>query len=667
IETASEEVLTLLNEKLQGKRGIYEVHRWLGKRGHGHLFSGEQTGSKQPVVIKEYLLPHNIYSHEEARQRQQAFVHLAGLDRPDERAQDIRVLRPLEAIADAKSVERCYLVTEQWDSNLTLHKKVLSEGAFSAKQVRQLLIQILQTLAVLHQQKVRFPSGQTQAGLVHGNLNLKNLLWVEEKLEQPFVYLSDFGLWENLFSMPPQPPQSSEVSEEKVIDELKALGQVGYCLLTGTVEPEAIELEDDQWPQSDPFLNHFIKRLLRQEGASFVSAEVAWQTLIELPTVQPQLRSATDTIEAEAEKIQRQIPRALLMGVGASMLALMGGLAWFLIPRETDTAVAQAAPTCCLQEVGAVPAGTFTYTAIAGGLEQSLLGRQNLGQVGQSIRSALAEGQPDLSLVYLPANSPAEAIAHVQSGAADFAILPLTLTPDLPLDVASDVIAYDGLAAFVAFSYAERAKGIPSALEGKLSLEDLQAMYLGTIDSWRDVGGPWLPVQTYRLNRPEIAAVFEQQVLSPLDFASDGLNNIPELPTLEMLRTIIRDFETEGLGSVGFAPLSQILGQCSVYPLALEADGKRAVQPWMLRSGEAIEPTTDLCDRKGLYHPDIEAFQTGAYPLTYTLSIVYPQDNSRQPVGKKFVELLQTDEGQHLLNEAGLVPLRPLWQQKGGG
>ncbi|MEM9483358.1 MAG: substrate-binding domain-containing protein [Cyanobacteria bacterium P01_F01_bin.116] len=660
VETASEDVLKLLDEKLKGKRGIYEVQRWLGKRGHGHLFLGQQIGSQQPVFIKEYLLPHNIYSHEEARQRQQAFVNLAGLDRPDERSQDIRILRPLEAIADTNSAERCYLVTEQWDGNLTLHGKVLSDGALNADQVRKLLIQILQTLSVLHQQKVTFPSGQTQAGLVHGNLSLKSLLWVEEKAEQPFIYLSDFGLWENLFELPPQPLQSSEVSEEQVILELQALGQVGYCLLTGTTKAEI-----DEWPQADLFLNSFIKRLLRQEGAPFLSAEEAWRTLIDLPTVQPHLQTATDVTELIDGKQQRQIPRALLMGTGASVLALMGGLAWFLIPRDTDSAVAQAAPTCCLQEVGAVPAGTFTYTAIEGGLEQALLGRQNLGQVGQSLRSALRDAQPDLSLTYLPARSTEDAIAHIQSGQADFAILPLALTSELPLDIADEVIAYDGLAAFVAFSYAERAKGLPKALDGQLSLENLQAIYLGNIDSWRDVGGPWLPVQPYRLNRPEIAAVFEQQVLSPLDFSSEALINIPELPTLEMLRTIIRDFETDGLGSVGFAPLSQILGQCSVYPLALQADGKKAVQPWVLRSGDAIEPTTDLCDRKGLYHPNIEAFQTGTYPLTYTLSVVYPQDNSRQPVGQKFAELLQTDEGQHLLNEAGLVPLRPLWQQRG--
>ena len=662
VETASDDVLKILNEKLKGKRGIYEVQQWLRKRGHGHLFGGQQAGSQQPVVIKEYLLPHNIYSHEEAKQRQQAFVNLAGLDRPDERSQDIRILRPLEAIADANSAERCYLVTEQWDGNLTLYDKVLSQGALSADQVRKILIQILQTLSVLHQQKVAFPSGQTQAGLVHGNLSLKSVLWVEEKPDQPFVYLSDFALWENLFEMPPQPHQSCEVSEARVSAELASLGQVGYCLLAGT--PEA---ESDQWPQTDPFLESFIKRLLQQEGAPFLSAEEAWRTLIELPRVQPHLRTATDVAAVIEQPQKRQIPRAVLMGIGASMLALMGGLAWFLLPRETDSAVAQDAPICCLQDVGAVPGGTFTYTAIEGGLEQALLGRQNLGQVGQSLRSALKAAQPDLRLTYLPASSTAAAIANVQTGNADFALLPLASTSDLPLGVGGDIIAYDGLAAFVAFSYAERTKGIPRALDGQLSLEDLQAIYLGNIESWRDVGGPWLPVQPYRLNRPEIAAVFEQEVLSPLDFSSEAIGEIPELPTLDMLRTIIRDFESEGLGSIGFAPLSQILGQCSVYPLALKAEGSRAVQPWVLRSGEAIEPTTDLCDRKGLYHPDIIAFQTGAYPLTYTLSVVYPQDNSRQPVGQKFAELLQTDEGQHLLHEAGLVPLRPLWQQQGGG
>jgi ABC-type phosphate transport system substrate-binding protein len=126
-----------------------------------------------------------------------------------------------------------------------------------------------------------------------------------------------------------------------------------------------------------------------------------------------------------------------------------------------------------------------------------------------------------------------------------------------------------------------------------------------------------------------------------------------------MLQKVLQDFESpEGLGSVGFSPLSQIFGQCSIYPLAVQAKGKKAVQALVLDKAQPIEPSTDLCDRKGSYYPDVKAFQTGQYPLAYSLAVVYPRDNSLPPAGEKFAQLLRTSEGQRLLYETGLVPLR---------
>jgi ABC-type phosphate transport system substrate-binding protein len=103
--------------------------------------------------------------------------------------------------------------------------------------------------------------------------------------------------------------------------------------------------------------------------------------------------------------------------------------------------------------------------------------------------------------------------------------------------------------------------------------------------------------------------------------------------------------------------MSQVYGQCSVYPLALREDGRQYVQPLVLNTTEAITPATNLCDRKGAYFPNPEVFQNGTYPLAYEIIVIYPQDNSRVPVGQKFAELMQTVEGQQLIREAGLVPI----------
>jgi hypothetical protein len=39
--------------------------------------------------------------------------------------------------------------------------------------------------------------------------------------------------------------------------------------------------------------------------------------------------------------------------------------------------------------------------------------------------------------------------------------------------------------------------------------------------------------------------------------------------------------------------------------------------------------------------------------------VIYPRDNRRSAIAKKFVEMMRTLEGQRLLQAAGLVPLTP--------
>jgi hypothetical protein len=67
-----------------------------------------------------------------------------------------------------------------------------------------------------------------------------------------------------------------------------------------------------------------------------------------------------------------------------------------------------------------------------------------------------------------------------------------------------------------------------------------------------------------------------------------------------------------------------------------------------------------LCNDKGSYSPSVERFQTGQYPLAYSLAVVYSFDNSLPPVGQKVAAILKTEEAQELLLKTGLVPLKPL-------
>ncbi len=648
-EAPSEEVAKLLKAEIRGRRGTYRVERWLRKRGMGQLFAGVQLGANRPVVIKEYLLPRRYFNLEEAQQRQKAFVNLAGVSLADGRVQDLRVISPLEAIADTTSFERCYLVTDERDGCPTLKTHLAQTGVMPAAQVRVVLAQVLQTLELLHQQKFRLPSGQDQVGLVHGNLSLESLLWVENQKEF-FIYLCDLALWERIFDSP-----TTKALSRSIAQDLVAVGYVGFYLLIGKADSNFDPRRDESWPITTDFpLKEFILRLVGV-AAPFESAEVARKALLKLP--QP-ITVSQLALQAEPETSkQKPFSRLLLLLLSAVALGVVGSIIWALLPKPQTSASTKDEPQlCCLKEVSAVPTGKFTYTAVQGGTWSYVQGQTNVRQPGQTLEARLRESQTNFQLNYKPSPSIEAAIAKVQAREVDFAIVPLL--QDLPIDLAYQEIAYDGLAVFVAFSYSRRNQGLPKTLEGEASLEELRQLYLGQISSWQELKGANLPVKLYAPTNPEAIQFFEQRVLKDVQISRLTKSQVTQLPTIAMLQTVIRDFESQGVGSIGFSPLSQIFGQCSIYPLALQAKGKTAVQALVLDKEQPIDPSTDLCDRKGSYYPDVKAFQTGQYPLAYSLAVVYPRDNSLPPVGEKFAQLLRTSEGQRLLYETGLVPLR---------
>ncbi|NEP55355.1 MAG: hypothetical protein F6K65_43870 [Moorea sp. SIO3C2] len=182
------------------------------------------------------------------------------------------------------------------------------------------------------------------------------------------------------------------------------------------------------------------------------------------------------------------------------LLSLLGGLGWLLFLRPSTAQQSEAPATEYFQDVSAVPEGRFTYTGVKGGSWDYVLNQQNVLSRGQTLAGALAIAQPDLRLTFDPVNlvpqeavdsnavetsfigdAPGEsssvqttldgvqeAIARVQYGDSDFALLPLwpevyTLPPELD----AQVVAYDGLAFFVAFSYSQRNEGLPTALREK--------------------------------------------------------------------------------------------------------------------------------------------------------------------------------------------------------
>lgn len=655
------------NSEIKGDRGIYRIEKYLGRRGMGRLYAATGLGVNEPVVIKEYLLPGKYFNQDEMRQHKQMFKNLAGISLADGRVQDFRFLQPLEAIpsvsfANADALEeRCYLVIDQRYDCLTLNR-YLSLGAMSDSQVKKVVHQVLQTLELLHGQKFRFKAGGVQNGVVHGNLNLDTLLLVNsESFSQDnldfFIYLSDLAVWEGLFD----PTLDKSVPSLKKTEDLISLGYIAFYLLAGKVVTDAGEPLDPRnekhWGGADPHLKAFLLRLMELE-LPFENAFSARQELQRLPS--SSLALVDRTAEPEIEPVKN--PRLLILLLSAVGLGMLGGLAWMLINKpQLSTATENTSKICCLKDVAAIPPGKFTYTSAIDGIWHYVLRQPDLIAKGQRLEQRLQAAQPKLDLSYQPAQSTADAIAKVRSGQTAFAIVPL-IQP-LPRDLEAQTIAYDGLAVFVAFSYAQREKGLPQKLNGQITLEQLHQLYANKVDSWVQLGASELPVNLYAPKDKEAVEVFQQLMLSKQE---DGENKtkkffatykLKKLPEFEMMRTVIQDFESRQTGGIGFSSLSKIVGQCSVYPLALQPKGQHPQQVIVLNNNRDIDPSTDLCDKKGSYHPKVELLKNGQYPLAYPIAIVYPRDNDRPPIGEKFAEILKTREGQRLLGQTGLTPL----------
>ncbi|NEQ99540.1 MAG: hypothetical protein F6K30_23020 [Cyanothece sp. SIO2G6] len=678
------EVLQILAADIRGRRGTYHVDQWLYQRGHGYLFQGSQTGMDRPVVVKEYLLNQQFYNPQELRDRQDTFEKLAGITLADGRIQDLRVLCPLEAIADTHASHRCYLITAAQDAAPNLRQCLQTRSLPTAPTVRHILLHVLQTLELLHQQKFRLPSGKTRVGLYHGNLSLDSVLWVDPSENSPsnspdpkpnhnnpdnwsqhaYVYLTDLALWEDLFAPPTVSSPSTTSANAPFQDDLKALGQIGFDLLMGQPDSTADPLDDAVWHTTPPLLKDVVERLLAI-SPPFASAAAARLALLRFPEDDWVPNAPPDS---DADTAEQRSPRWWLFLLILGGLGLLVGMIWAIWGRSPLMARSQSPRTCCLDEIEAVPSGRFLYTFIESGSWEYVWRQTGIGKRDWTLKDHFRQAYPNMDLVGQTSVSVEEAIAKVQTQAVDFAIIP-QLGP-LPADLGSEAIAYDGLAVFVAFNYARRNQGLPSALNGQLSLEELRKLYWGNVTNWLALGASPLRVQLYAPTNREAREIFEQLVLNgqSLDDPLDGFDSttIKTADTFEMLRSIIRDFEQPGTsspaGSIGFSHLSRIFGQCSVYPLAIDQDddGQSAIQPLVLQDGASIQPQTDLCDRKGTYEPDTRLFQTEVYPLAYPLIVIYPRDNSLPPIGSKFVEAITTIEGQWLLEEGGVVPLEPI-------
>ncbi|MES1022157.1 PstS family phosphate ABC transporter substrate-binding protein [Gloeocapsa sp. BRSZ] len=189
-------------------------------------------------------------------------------------------------------------------------------------------------------------------------------------------------------------------------------------------------------------------------------------------------------------------------------------------------------------------------------------------------------------------------------------------------------IAIDGITFFVN----------PRNLIVGLNLSQLQDIFSGKIKNWKTVGGADLPITafSYAPQVSGIADVVQQRVLAGREFGNVQIVSTATEAILKVAATP---------GGIGYSSASVVVGQKTIYPLPLSiAPGEMFITPFVGANETVLNKT---------------ALASGSYPLTRRLFAIVKRDGSLdEQAGVAYTNLLATDEGEKMIDQAGFVSIR---------
>lgn len=201
-------------------------------------------------------------------------------------------------------------------------------------------------------------------------------------------------------------------------------------------------------------------------------------------------------------------------------------------------------------------------------------------------------------------------------------------------------------------------KEIPVALEGiaiavnpslsvqGITLDQLRDIYLGQITNWNQVGGPNLDIVP--VSRPTEGGTVEFFVETVLGGTALSGDTAIVNSTTEALR-----FVSDTPGSIYYASAPEVVGQCTVKPIAVGRQPDQLVASYI---EPYIPPEACPTQRNQI---NLEVLQNGKYPLTRRLFVIVREDGQLdQQAGEAYANLLLSQEGQELLQQAGFVAIR---------
>ncbi|MEM9980480.1 MAG: hypothetical protein AAF808_22880, partial [Cyanobacteria bacterium P01_D01_bin.2] len=365
-------------------------------------------------------------------------------------------------------------------------------------QLRQFLEQVLQTLQYLQTYRVNWTDDTSEVGLPHGCLSPGHL-WLQfsdaataTHQRSFFVHLSRFALWEHLFypgggDAPPVQTVATRVGElGSVEQDLYQLGQTCFALIKGTTTPGEVT-DRHNWPE-DPQVRTFYPYILRLLGQSpegrFKGIDVAIAALRTLPETEPIPDIATPVLAPDDDAPAY----GLWIALGLAILGL-GGLGWWLSRRGGGPLLATCqTQNCRLQDIAPTVTGATTvnygiepdsywYESFTRTLSSPLLPTRRNRLKFEQIFEQRDQGNLNLKKVQPEPRSRAALLARLSSGELEAGLIRThkNVSPNVPPTVTADTVAYDGIAAFVAYSDSQPQQGRAKRLQ-QISFNQLQQL-----------------------------------------------------------------------------------------------------------------------------------------------------------------------------------------------
>ena len=282
-------------------------------------------------------------------------------------------------------------------------------------------------------------------------------------------------------------------------------------------------------------------------------------------------------------------------------------------------------------EVSNIPSGEFRYG-----------GSTTWATLRGSVDPAIESAYPNFKLVYQDASGSGDGIQKLIDGRMDFAQSSRPLNSKEKREAQGKGIA---LQEIPVMTEAVAIAVHPNLNIPGLTLAQLKDIYTGQITNWNQVGGPDLAILPASRSVGGTVQFFEEDILDGESFAA-SLKDMPT--TTQALR-----FVSENPGAIYFASAAEVVGQCTVAPIAVGASARQLVTPYQQ---PYVAPEDCPVQRNQL---NLLAIEDRTYPLTRPLYVIVKKDGqAAEQAGTAYAELLQTQEAKSLINQAGFVPIQ---------